>query len=185
MLLFSSGKVESIQTLRSVIDEFSNVSGLQLNDSKSVMFCARMDDFAKDLATEAMGIPLGELLFTYLGVPICSKRPSSADFRLLIDKLTRRVQSWTAKHLSYAGRLEITRVVLYGIYNFWAKVFLLPKKVFTEINSILRSYLWGGNDSNRKAPIAWATVCRPKNEGGLGLKEVLSWNKANMGQLLF
>ena len=29
-----------------------------------------------------------------------------------------------------------------------------------------------------KAKVAWKVICRPKSNGGLGLKDLLVWNKA-------
>lgn len=33
--------------------------------------------------------------------------------------------------------------------------------------------------------VAWNRVCQPKQNGGLGIKEVLAWNKAAIGSYLF
>ena len=30
----------------------------------------------------------------------------------------------------------------------------------------------------KRSRISWDTICHPKSEGGLGLKELVSWNKA-------
>ena len=41
--------------------------------------------------------------------------------------------------------------------------------------------LWKGVDGNCKGvKVAWADICLPKNEGGLGIKDLISWNKALM-----
>lgn len=32
--------------------------------------------------------------------------------------------------------------------------------------------------SNRPGYVAWEKVCRPKNQGGLGIRDVILWNKA-------
>lgn len=40
-------------------------------------------------------------------------------------------------------------------------------------------FLWRGNlDAQNTARVAWATVTKPKEEGGLGVKDLLLWNKA-------
>jgi hypothetical protein len=63
---------------------------------------------------------------------------------------------------------------------FWAKVFILPKKVICLIEQKLNRFLWNGKDTKAHAKVAWKKVCTPKQEGGLGLKSIEVWNKASM-----
>ena len=47
-----------------------------------------------------------------------------------------------------------------------------------------RSYLWSGSGKvTKKALIAWEKVCRPRNEGGLGLINMHIWNRAAITKL--
>lgn len=56
---------------------------------------------------------------------------------------------------------------------YWASVFVLPKSVINDINKILKGFLWCQGDLTRgKAKIAWEYVCKPKDEGGLGIKDL-------------
>lgn len=42
-----------------------------------------------------------------------------------------------------------------------------------------KAYLWKGSDPSPKgAKVKWSTACLPKKEGGLGLKDLLTWNEA-------
>ncbi|GJV03208.1 RNA-directed DNA polymerase, eukaryota, reverse transcriptase zinc-binding domain protein [Tanacetum coccineum] len=48
-----------------------------------------------------------------------------------------------------------------------------------DINKILKGFLWSqGELSKGKAKVAWRNICSPKNQGGLGLKDLVLWNKA-------
>ena len=58
-------------------------------------------------------------------------------------------------------------------------MFILPKKVIKSIESILRAFFWSGSElKTSNAKVAWEHLCVPKNEGGLGFKDVECWNKA-------
>ena len=47
-----------------------------------------------------------------------------------------------------------------------------------------RSYLWSGvGQVTRKSLIAWERVCRPKNEGGMGMIHMQVWNRAAIAKL--
>ena len=62
---------------------------------------------------------------------------------------------------------------------YWASIFILPKRVIKEVNNVLRKYFWSGADlQSTGAKIAWDDICIPKDEGGLGSKEVGVWNRA-------
>ena len=58
-------------------------------------------------------------------------------------------------------------------------MFILSKSILTELNMKLKRFLWNGNDEGRaKAKVDWEFVCKPKIEGGLGIIDLVTWNKA-------
>ena len=62
---------------------------------------------------------------------------------------------------------------------YWSSLFILPKKVVKEIESILRAFLWSGTELKKhSAKVVWDKVCAPKTEGGLGFKSIEIWNRA-------
>ncbi|VFQ80126.1 unnamed protein product [Cuscuta campestris] len=49
-----------------------------------------------------------------------------------------------------------------------------------------RNFLWGASPMYRKCPlVAWDEVCQPKRNGGLGLINLIHWNKACAMQLIW
>ncbi|XP_058784295.1 uncharacterized protein LOC131659071 [Vicia villosa] len=51
--------------------------------------------------------------------------------------------------------------------------FLAPTKVLNEIRSIQSSFLWNGSEDKRTIHwVRWDTVCKERDEGGLGVKNV-------------
>ncbi|GJU91627.1 hypothetical protein Tco_1304050 [Tanacetum coccineum] len=114
----------------------------------------------------------------YLGVPLLAKCLSVNDCRQLIDKVKERIGDWKNKFLSYAGRLQLISSVLASMQNYWASVYLIPKIVVKEIDKVMKNFLQSHGGSNgRKAKIAWKVVCRPKDQGGLGIKPLREWNE--------
>ncbi|XP_028106173.1 uncharacterized protein LOC114305298 [Camellia sinensis] len=68
---------------------------------------------------------------------------------------------------------------LFSMQVYWSSLFILPKKVIHDIESLLRSFLWSGTELKKhSAKIAWKNICKHKNEGGLGFKDMEVWNKA-------
>jgi hypothetical protein len=106
---------------------------------------------------------------------------SASDCKVLVDRISGRIGSWTSKNLSFAGRLQLLSSVLYSLQVFWSGIFILPKKIIRDISQKFNRFLWNGKDSNSaKAKVAWNDVCFPKKEGGLGLKNLEVWNRTSI-----
>lgn len=55
-----------------------------------------------------------------------------------------------------------------------------------EIEKLCAAFLWSRHDLNpQKAKVAWKEVCKPKEEGGLGLKSLLEVNKVSCLKLVW
>ena len=126
---------------------------------------------------------MGSLPLQYLGVPLISKRLTSVDCKGLIDKMVARIKCWTSKLLSYAGRLILIKSVLFSLQVYWSSLFILPKKVLKQMEQIMRAFLWSRPDlKGRGAKVSWVDISLPKNEGGLGIKNLEIWNKVVMSK---
>ncbi|KAK8322641.1 hypothetical protein V6Z12_A12G180300 [Gossypium hirsutum] len=69
--------------------------------------------------------------------------------------------------------------------NFWCRHFIFPKGVLQAINLCLKFFWKGQNMDAKGARVGWSTTCKPKSEGGLGLKELDSRNQACIMQNLW
>ncbi|KAL9683140.1 hypothetical protein QQ045_014956 [Rhodiola kirilowii] len=104
---------------------------------------------------------------------------SRKDCEILIDRMTVRLNSWSNKFLSRAGRRVLVSTVLQAMVYFWARVCILPKTVVQAVNSICARFLWKGTCDKRGGHLVkWEEVCRDKEEGGLGLKNMENMNYA-------
>lgn len=124
-----------------------------------------------------LGFTKGELPIRYLGVPLNSKRLPVMQYYPLVDKMSGRIISRTSKFLSYSGRLQLIKTVLFSIQVYWSQIFVLPTRT---------NFLWGGGvEMKRKAPLAWDRVCWPRTAGGFNVLHIETWNKAAVCKLLW
>ncbi|XP_058767357.1 uncharacterized protein LOC131641049 [Vicia villosa] len=108
------------------------------------------------------------LPFRYLGVPLTSKKLTVAHYLPLIDKILSRIQHWSARLLSHAGRVQLVKVVGFAIANYWLQCIPIPKAVLKKIHVACRTFIWtSGISTNRKSPISWKNMCKPMVKGGL------------------
>lgn len=173
LLVFSDGSSNSTAGIKSVMDQFKDWSGLDTNEAKSEIF------YGGFTATEAAslcalsGYRRGEFPTRYLGLPLSPKRISAATLQPFIDRITSKLHSWTVKLLSFAGKVTLISSVIYSMVNFWSSVFVLPKWFYAKVDSICSGFLWKNSTSSAVgARVAWINVCKPKSEGGVGLRRL-------------
>lgn len=185
VLFFASAHKASVMHIMSCISIFSVWSGFKPSVHKSTSFlCNCTQEFTTWFDTEYF-IPRGTLPVRFLGVPLISKQLCINDCMPLISKITGRINSWATLLLSFAGRIQLIKSVLCAIEAFWCNHFLLSSLVHEEIQSLLTKFLWKDNINHKGwAKIAWKIVCLPWSEGGLGVKNMVEWNKIIMHLLI-
>nr|XP_016487024.1 PREDICTED: uncharacterized protein LOC107807199 [Nicotiana tabacum] len=97
-----TAEISSIRLLQHTFLKFSNASGLQENADKSSIYLAIISNNLKQDILQELGYSEGTLPFRYFGVPLASKKLSVIQCWPLVEKITRRINCWTAKLLSYA-----------------------------------------------------------------------------------
>lgn len=179
VLLFCKGENPSINALMNGVKMFESCSGLSRNPSKCSIFFGNVSREIIDAALLHTGFLEGKLPIKYLGLPLISGKLKAQDCSLLVQKLCARIEKWTCRFLSIAGRLQLLKSVLFAIQGFWAMYLFLPQGVLKKIQSYLTNFLWSGSilyAANHK--VSWEACCLPIQEGGLGIRNVVTWNAA-------
>jgi len=79
------------------------------------------------------GFAQGSFPVKYLGIPLSLRKWSIADCHALVEKITTRINTWTTRHLSYAGRLQLINSVIFSLHTYWSSMFILPKKSSSKL----------------------------------------------------
>ncbi|WMV30837.1 hypothetical protein MTR67_024222 [Solanum verrucosum] len=119
LLLSAKGDLPSVTAIQQVFNRFFASSGLQANLDKSSVYFGGVSLAVKDQSLSQLEFTQDEMPFRYLGVPLSTKKMSLLQWHPLVDKMVARISSWTAKHLSYAGRMQLVQTVLFDIQAFW------------------------------------------------------------------
>ncbi|XP_023638041.1 uncharacterized protein LOC111830437 [Capsella rubella] len=186
IMVVSDGTLRSMDHILGVFKEFAEISGLRISLEKSTLFLAGVAGTVRANILSRFPFELGTLPVRYLGLPLLTKRLSLSDCLPLLEKIRSRISSWKNRFLSYAGRLQLLSSVIFSLTNFWISAFRLPSACIKEIEAICSAFLWSGPElSSTKAKVAWRDVCRPKEEGGLGLKSLAEANKVSCFKLIW
>lgn len=91
----------------------------------------------------------------------------------LVEKIRNKVAGWKLQLLSRGGRLILLRHVLSSLPLHILSVIYIPKVTLDWINSILANFLWVEVEGRRQLHWrSWSKICKPTNEGGLGLRDL-------------
>lgn len=76
----------------------------------------------------------------YLGLPSLVGREKRAIFRYLRDRLWSKLQGWSTKKLTKAGKEILIKVVAQAIPVYCMSTFLLPSTLVDELQKIMNSF---------------------------------------------
>ena len=173
--------MEAAQTLSIMMDIFSDFSGLRLNRAKSTFVGFGLSEEEMRSCSQILATPIGVLPIRYLGVPLVDRRLRIQDWQPVFEKVETRLGGWRACLLSRGGRLILLKAVLSAIPIYYMSIFTMPVGVRRRLEKIMRSFLWRGpqpDEARGTALVAWSTVCRHINQGGLGIRHLQHTNMA-------
>lgn len=129
------------------------------------------------------GSPSTDNLGKYLGMPLIHSRINKYTYANIVDKVQNRLSGWKSKSLSMAGRLTLIQAVTSSSPIYAMQTARLPASSCSKIDKLNRNFLWGDTDQRKKIHlIKWDTVCKPKLQGGLGIKRIAAMNQAMLAK---
>ncbi|KAE8696229.1 Zinc finger family protein, putative isoform 1 [Hibiscus syriacus] len=103
---------------------------------------------------EALGLP--KLPVRYLGVPLVTCKLTSKDCSTLLVKIKDKIDKWSSRKLSYGGRLQLVKYVLFTLFGYWSRQLILPKGVIRDVEKLCMRFFWRGSDTPaRGARASW------------------------------
>ncbi|XP_039026534.1 uncharacterized protein LOC120160184 [Hibiscus syriacus] len=84
LLIFCKGNVDSVIGVLSVLDHFYQISGLNLNSSKSELFAAGISSRTLEDLKLFTGFKIGSLPVRYLGIPLVTRKLTAKDCEPLL-----------------------------------------------------------------------------------------------------
>ncbi|XP_039062568.1 uncharacterized protein LOC120207116 [Hibiscus syriacus] len=163
--------------------------GLRLNASKTEIFIAGVNGNNRTLVHEATGFIIGCLPVRYLGVPLVPRKLTENDCVVLVEKIKAKLVLWSNRWLSYAGRLQLVKAVLFSIANFWCRQLILPAAVIRRVDQLCARFFSKGGDIPAKGArelltaegslwVAWVRsyVLKGANFWSIESKASFSWS---------
>jgi hypothetical protein len=138
-----------LMVVKGLLRSFSDSTGLKVNYSKSFLVPINiLDDRALHLA-RTMGSQVAEMPFTYLGLPLGTKRPTVEDFLPLLNRIEKRMMRMN-RLLSYQGRLTLVNSVLSSLPTYFMCAFKVPISIWDQVDKYRKHCLWDRGDVNKR-----------------------------------
>jgi hypothetical protein len=119
----------------------------------------------------------------YLGLPVYVGKSKMKVFEYLKDRVWKKIQGWKEKFLSKAGKEVLIKACAQAIPMFAMACFDITKGLCDQISSMICRYWWSHmQDENKMHWLSWDTMTLPKSEGGLGYKDLHSFNIAMLAK---
>ena len=171
--------VKEALAYKQILNDFAKATGMEVNLSKSKVFFFNTHISIQRNVSRILGFQRESLPSKYLGVPLTAKPQHKSIWDPLATKMQDKVRKWTNRSLNLASRLVLTKVVLQAIPIFMLSTLQAPIGVLQQFQNIQQDFLWGKEETRKKwALVSWEKICKPKNQGGLGLDNLEILNKA-------
>ncbi|XP_019414594.1 PREDICTED: uncharacterized protein LOC109326361 [Lupinus angustifolius] len=178
-ILVCNSNINNLWTIKSILRCFELVSSLRVNFQKISLVGINIQEQVLVAAANFISCKVDSILFFYPGVLVGANPRRCATWQCVIDAVTKRLANWKIKHIFFVGRLTLINFVLNSVPIYMLSLYKAPKKVISKLLSLEKSFLWGNNSGDRGIVwVSWEEICKPKKEGGLGVKNLFLFNKA-------
>jgi len=178
--LFCRANLREWGNIHSILLNYEEASDQQLNRQKTSLFFSRnTPSMSRISVTSAACVNSTNRYENYLGLPALIGRSRISTFSGIKGRIWNRVNGWKEKFLTHAGKEVLIKAVLQAIPTYTMSVFQLPKSLVRDTYTMLNRFWWGFKDKTHKiAWMSWKAMGKHKTLGGLGYRELESFNLA-------
>ncbi|XP_020695493.1 uncharacterized protein LOC110108961 [Dendrobium catenatum] len=162
-----------------LLDDYCDWTGHRINCGKSaILFNKKCPNSKKRMLAKLMEYRKVNSL-EYLGLPLVMRKLVAAYFAKVMKAAQEKMNVCEKKQLSVAGRALMINTSLLSIPIYLMTHTVIPNGVLNSIERLVGRFLWQ-NDPNSRGMhyVGWKELCKPKNQGGLKLHDLLVWKCA-------
>ncbi|XP_039022098.1 uncharacterized protein LOC120154405 [Hibiscus syriacus] len=148
----------------SILNVFYELFGLKLNVMKTELFTCGINGDDLVYIQRTIGFRVGQLPVRYLGVPLVTRKLSKKDCAALLGRIKDKLRQWSSRKLSFGGRLQFIKAVLFSIFNYWSmKLIKLreeARRLFTASvcwSQVNGSWIWD-KIREKRSKVAWHRI---------------------------
>ena len=145
-----------------------------MNYVKSSAILIRGSDADRRHVANMLHCQEGAFPCKYLGLQLAIRQLTRAEWQPMLDHAKHFVPAWQRGLTQRPGRLILVKSVIAAkpVHHFM--VTEAPDWVFDELDRWMRAFFWKGKEkvNGGQCLVAWNSICRPTDYGGLGIKSL-------------
>jgi hypothetical protein len=172
VVLFFKPERQEMWAIKHILQIFGEASGLKVNFAKTTTTLIRGSREQELEIAAILGCELAQFPIKYLGLQLALRPLTKAEWQPLLDQVIKCVPAWQQGLIKKEGRLVLVNSVVSARAVHQMVVAEAPTWLLEEINRWMRSFFWAGKDrvNGGQCLVAWESICKPKEMGGLGIK---------------
>ena len=159
---------------------YESSSGQQLNRNNTALFFSQnTPTHVQDAIKARFGAQVIKPHESYLGLPSLIGRSKKNTFAKMKHNLESKLAGWKEKLLSNARKEVLIKVAAQAVPSYTMSCFKLPNGLCEKMTGMVRQFWWGQVKNEKKvAWMSWERMCLPKDKGGIGFRDLKSFNLA-------
>ncbi|KAK2369401.1 hypothetical protein QL285_082539 [Trifolium repens] len=111
-IILGEGTRDNLWTIKTLLRSFELVSDLKINFIKSKLYGVNVVPSFLAAGSAFLSCRSDTLPFKFLGKPVGANPRRQATWKPIVEKMEKRLSSWSSRHLSYGGRVTLINSVL-------------------------------------------------------------------------
>ena len=179
-IIFCRANMGDCRRIWDVLQNYGAASGQKINKDKTSLFFSKNTIASVQAEIKCLfGAQVIKQHDRYLGLPSLIGRGKKKAFNRIKDQLSRKLAGWKGKLLSAAGKEILIKAVAQATPTYTMSCFKLLDSLCKDLSSLVSKFWWGQKSDERKIPwVSWDKLCKSKNEGGMGFRDLKAFNLA-------
>ena len=174
--LILDGSRESLLSFLAMLDDFSKISGLRLNDTKTeaLWIGASIGNDKILLSGKKLKWPKDKVKSLGLWISTDPELSASLNYNEKLEKVKEILRCWKYRRLALLGKITVIKSLVVSQLVYLLSPLRSNYKVLNEINDLLYTFLWNGKGDKIKRKV----MINDFGVGGLKMIDISSFSKS-------